>query len=384
MKNYLNKQFDSIYNRKDGVSYFSPARVNLIGEHIDYNGGFVFPCALSFGTYGIIGRRDDEIINVYSDSFSTIPYSFNVNQLIHDSEFDWVDYIKGVLVSLIKRHYKISNGFDLYIYGNMPYGAGLSSSASLESLIITMLDDLFHLHLTINEKAQIGKDAENEFVGVNSGIMDQFAVLAGKKAHAILLNTETLAFSYSPLILNDYKLLIINTNKKRGLADSKYNERFNECRQALAILKPIYQIENLCELKPSSIPAIQTLLSNTLLKRVRHVITEQQRTIDAANALKNNDLHKFSNLMIASHESLRDDYDVTGNELDTLQRLLIQHGALGARMTGAGFGGCCVAIVHQDLVEDIKIKVTKDYEKTIGYHPSFYEAVPSDGTRRLE
>lgn len=384
MKDYLNKQFNHLFNRHDGISYFSPARVNLIGEHIDYNGGLVFPCALSFGTYGIIGRRDDAYVHVYSDTFSKSPYVFSIKSLIKDDEHSWADYIKGVLDSLEKRNYTIHYGFDLYIHGNMPYGAGLSSSASLESLIITMINDLYRLNLTLKEKALIGKDAENVFVGVKSGIMDQFAVLFGKKDYAILLNTETLNYSYVPIMLNDFKLIIVNTHKNRGLADSKYNIRFNECREALNLLKPIYLIENLCELKPSSLKMIQSILPNTLYRRVRHVITEQQRTIDATLALKENDLKKFCELLNDSHNSLKNDYDVTGTELDTLQSLLITHGALGARMTGAGFGGCCIAIVHQDLFENMRINVTKEYEKIIGHSPSFYEAIPSNGTEMIE
>ena len=214
MKDLLNKHFMTIYNRKDGVAYFSPARVNLIGEHIDYNGGYVFPVALSFGTYGIVAPRRDTQFQVYSDSFSTTPYVFDLKSLVHDKDNSWVDYIKGVISSVIKRGHQIPNGFDLYIHGNMPYGAGLSSSASLESLVVTMLDDLFNLKLSLEDKARIGKETENDFVGVNSGIMDQFAVLAGKKNHAILLNTDTLEYKYAPLELGDYKILIVNTNKK--------------------------------------------------------------------------------------------------------------------------------------------------------------------------
>lgn len=383
MKNYLNKQFNQLYNRNDGIPYFSPARVNLIGEHIDYNGGFVFPCALSFGIYGIVGIRNDLIINVYSNGFSKKPYGFSLDTLVHDKDHSWVDYIKGVIVSLKKRGHKITKGFDLYIYGNMPYGAGLSSSASLESLIVTMLDDLLSLKLSLEEKALVGKESENDFVGVNSGIMDQFAVLAGKKDHAILLNTDTLEYKYAPLNMGAHKILIVNTNKKRGLADSKYNERFNECKNALRILKPVYMIDNLCALKPHTLPLIETLLKDNLFKRVRHVVTEQQRTIDAATALKDDNLLKLAELMNASHMSLKDDYDVTGIELDTLQSLLIKHGALGARMTGAGFGGSCVAIVHEDKIEDLKKYVSLSYEEIIGYSPSFYEANPSDGTGKL-
>lgn len=382
MKQQLITQFKHIFNQTEGIPYFSPARINLIGEHIDYNGGHVLPCALSFGTYGIIAKRDDKLVRVYSHGFGNM-YTFNLEKFEKDEAYAWVDYIKGVLVALEKRNFNVTHGFDLYIHGNMPHGAGLSSSASLESLIVTMLDDMFNFNLSIETKALIGQDAENNYVGVNSGIMDQFAILAGKKDHAILLKTDDLSYRYAPLYLNDYKFLIVNTNKKRGLTDSKYNERFNETRQALRILKPIYLIEHLCELKPSILPSIEEKLSETIFKRVRHVITEQQRTLDAAKALIGNDLKAFGQLMIESHMSLKDDYDVTGIELDTLQSLLMEHGAIGARMTGAGFGGSCIAIVHESKIAELTKKVTEDYAEKIGYTPSFLEAIISDGTSRI-
>jgi len=383
MKNILINKFKDIFKRNDGQSYFSPARVNLIGEHIDYNGGFVFPCALSIGTYGIIAPRNDDTAQVCTNIFDTGIYRFSIKKLIKDPNNDWTDYIKGVLAALEKRNFNVSHGFDLYIHGNMPHGAGLSSSASLESLIVTMLDDMFKFDIALEQKALIGQDAENNFVGVNSGIMDQFAIIAGKKDHAILLNTENLSFRYTPLNLNDYRLLIVNTNKKRGLSDSKYNERFTETREALGVLKPIYLIENLCELKPNILPSIENILSNILYKRVHHVVTEQQRTLDAAKALINNDLETFGLLMNQSHESLKNDYDVTGLELDTLQALLLSHGAIGARMTGAGFGGSCIAVVHKDKVEQLRVNVQNSYTNIIGYSPTFIEATISDGTSKI-
>jgi len=382
MKQQLITQFKHIFNQTEGIPYFSPARINLIGEHIDYNGGHVLPCALSFGTYGIIAKRDDKLVRVYSHGFGNM-YTFNLEKFEKDEAYAWVDYIKGVLVALEKRNFNVTHGFDLFIHGNMPHGAGLSSSASLESLIVTMLDDMFNFNLSIETKALIGQDAENNYVGVNSGIMDQFAIIAGKKDHAILLKTDDLSYRYTPLYLNDYKFLIVNTNKKRGLADSKYNERFNETRQALRILKPIYLIDHLCELKPSILPSIEVILSETIFKRVRHVITEQQRTLDAAKALVGNDLKTFGQLMVESHMSLKNDYDVTGIELDTLQALLMEHGAIGARMTGAGFGGSCIAIVHETKIADLTKKVTEAYAEKIGYTPSFLEAIISDGTSKI-
>lgn len=383
MKDLLIKGFKEVFNLNDGVTYFSPARVNLIGEHVDYNGGFVFPCALSFGTYGITKKRNDQKFRVYSKDFSKTIYEFDINSLIHDKENDWVDYVKGVIKALIDNGYQIHNGFDLYIIGNMPSGAGLSSSASLESLIVTILNDFLNLNLSIEKKALIGKEAENKFVGVSSGIMDQFAVLAGKKDHAILLNTQNLAYEYAPLNLGTDKLIIVNTNKKRGLADSKYNERFNECQEALSILKPVFNINDLCELKVSQLVDVEKLLTPVVYKRVKHVVTEQARTIESTKDLANNNIDAFANLMTQSHDSLRDDYDVTGLELDTLQSLMLKHGAKGARMTGAGFGGCVVAIVPENKLKELEKNVTNSYKELIGYEPSFYAVNPEDGTKKI-
>lgn len=383
MKSLLQNQFKKLYQRQNGQTYFSPARVNLIGEHIDYNGGFVFPCALSFGTYGIIAKRDDSIVNVYSHGFSKNLYRFNIHKLNKDPKVSWVDYIKGVLDVLNKSLHPITHGFDLYIASDMPNGSGLSSSASLESLVLVMLNDMFQFNLSKRDMAILGKQVENQFIGVNSGIMDQFAVLAGKKDYAIMLNTATLDFDYIPLMLDDYQLLVINSNKKRGLADSKYNERFHECQSALKQLKPAYAIEHLCDLTIDKLPQIKTQLDDTLYRRVKHCITEQQRTLDSAHALKNQDIITFANLLTASHQSLKDDYEVTGNELDILVSETLKAGALGARMTGAGFGGCIVSIINKKDLKHITETVKTNYKKQVGYEPSFYAVNPSDGTHYI-
>ena len=381
MKNKLHQRFIDIYQRTDGQPYFSPARVNLIGEHIDYNGGYVFPCALSFGTYGIIGMRDDQIVRVYSHGFSEESESFSLNQLTKNHT--WVDYLKGVIYVLQKNGYNIPYGFDLYIEGNMPEGAGLSSSASVESLLLVMLNDMHQFGLDLKTLALYGKAVENEFIGVNSGMMDQFAVLNGKKDYALMLNTATLDFDYVPLFLDDYQLLVINTNKKRGLADSKYNERFSECQEALAILKPLYGISDLCNLSLAQLNQAKDKLTPILYHRVHHCITEQERTIASAKALANQDIETFSKLLIESHMSLKNDYEVTGLELDTLVEETLKAGAVGARMTGAGFGGCIVSIIKKDQLNDIIDKVTIAYEDKIGYEPSFYVVNPSDGTHQI-
>lgn len=383
MKSHLKDQFKLHFNREDGISFYSPGRVNLIGEHIDYNGGFVFPCALSDGTYGIGAIRNDKEIHVFSKPFTTKPYIFSLDDIQKDPDAKWVNYIKGSIKALLDHGYEINQGLDIYMEGTMPLSAGLSSSASIEMLIIFMMNHFFNLNLDLKTMAKLGKEAENKFVGVNSGIMDQFAVIAGKKNHVILLNTETLGFEYVPLDLKDYALMIVNTNKKRGLADSKYNERFNECQEAINILSPLYQVNNLCQLSIQDLGMISEKLNPLLFARVKHVITEQQRTIKSKDALKKGSIEEFAKLMNQSHQSLKDDYEVTGLELDTLQQALLDAGALGARMTGAGFGGCVVAIAHQSLLKTIQEEVINVYQKKIGYKPTFYQVSISDGTHLI-
>ncbi|VEU80885.1 galactokinase [Haploplasma axanthum] len=383
MKNSLKENFTKIFGIKPEKVYFSPGRVNLIGEHIDYNGGFVMPCALSYGTYGVISLRSDNLVRVYSEGFTDEIYEFEINDITKDSKNSWADYVKGVFSVMKNRKYKIDHGFNLYLYNTMPTNAGLSSSASLESLIVYILNDIFDLNIDITNMALIGKESENNFVGVNSGIMDQFAIVAGKKEHAILLNTQTLDYKYIPLILNDYSLLVINTNKKRGLADSKYNERFNECQESLEILKKHYDVKDLCSISVNELPKIKKLLSPILYKRVKHVITEQDRTIKSAQALKDNKIIEFAEYLNESHKSLQYDYEVTGIELDTLVNETIKAGAIGARMTGAGFGGCIVAIIKSKDIDNLIPKVKTNYTNLIGYEPSFYVVTPSDGPIEL-
>lgn len=381
MNDKLRNNFNKVFNYSTNNLYFSPGRVNLIGEHIDYNGGFVMPSAISYGTYGAVGIRKDLLVNIYSEGFTNEVYQFDINNFTKNN--DWADYIKGVFHILIEEGYQINQGIDLYINTTMPTNAGLSSSASLELLVIYILNDLFNLNIDKVKMSLLGKKVENDYVLVNSGIMDQFSVIMGRENHALLLNTDTLDYSYIPLNLNDYQLIIINTNKKRGLADSKYNERFSETRESLKILKETYDIENLCELNEEELPKIENLLPNNLYKRTKHVITEQQRTIKSAKALKENNLKAFATYLNESHESLKEDYDVTGIELDTLTELAIKHGAIGARMTGAGFGGCIISLVNKDIIQGFSNNVELEYFNKIKIKPSFYVVDPSDGTKKI-
>jgi galactokinase len=369
------------------ASYFAPGRINLIGEHTDYNGGHVFPTAITLGTYATVAKRDDQTFNLISGNFEEAGViSFDLSDLSYQKAHNWANYPKGMIVYLQEQGYTINHGLDIYLKGNIPNGAGLSSSASIELLMGVILEDQFNLDIDRVDLVKTGVMVENKFIGVNSGIMDQFAVGMGKANHAILLDTNTLDYDLVPIDLQDNVIVIMNTNKRRELADSKYNERRSECEAALAILQTKNDIQSLGELDNESFDLQAYLLQNeTLLKRARHAVSENQRTMKAREALKDNDLERFGKLVNASHVSLQFDYEVTGIELDTLvQTAWEQPGVLGARMTGAGFGGCAIAIVAKDQVENFEANVAKVYTAKIGYAPSFYIAEIADGAKKLD
>ena len=366
--------------------YFAPGRINLIGEHIDYNGGFVFPAAITFGTYAAITKRDDGKVALYSGNFAADGVIvFDLTDLERRADEPWSVYVKGVIDAFFKAGYEIKQGFNAYIEGNIPNGAGLSSSASLEVLIGVILEDLNGLSVGGVDKALLGQKAENDYVGVNCGIMDQFAIAMGKKDKAIKLNTDTLAYEYADCDLQDYQVLIMNTNKRRGLADSKYNERRAECDAALELLQTKADIGHLCDLTEAEFDKIsQVLTAENLFKRAKHAISENDRVKLATSALATGDLPAFGKLLNGSHMSLKDDYEVTGLELDTIVALACkQEGVLGARMTGAGFGGCAIALVHQDKLAEVQDAVAKGYEEKIGYKADFYVAAIGDGAGKL-
>lgn len=387
MRNEINATFKKVFGEKDNCrTFFSPGRVNLIGEHTDYNGGNVFPCALSFGTYGVISLRNDKKVRMYSSNFEDIGIiEFDLDNISYEKSHDWVNYPKGVIDIMKKQGYDISRGFDVAVYGNIPNGAGLSSSASLELLTAVMMDNLFELNIDRVDLVKFSQEAENKFVGVNCGIMDQFAIGMGKENNAILLDCNTLKYIYCPVELKDEILVIANTNKRRGLADSKYNERRSECEKALEELKTKLNINSLGQLSIEDFENNKNLIDSEIrIKRAKHAVYENQRTLMAKEALTKNDLSTFGKLMNESHISLRDDYEVTGIELDTLVELAWNHEAtIGARMTGAGFGGCTVALVKKDKVEDFIEKVGQGYKEKIGYEASFYIASIGDGTREI-
>lgn len=366
--------------------YFAPGRVNMIGEHTDYNGGHVFPCALTIGTYGVARKREDQKLRFYSMNFEQLGViESSIVDLKPEKEADWTNYPKGMIWAFGEKGMKAEQGMDLVLFGNIPNGSGLSSSASVEVLTGFILKDLFGFEVTNQEIALIGQYSENKFNGVNCGIMDQFAIAMGKAGHAIFLDTATLQYEYAPIQLKDAKIVISCSNKKRGLGDSKYNERRGECESALAQIGEVIGINALGDLTEGQFEQYKDAIKDSVCqKRAKHAVYENQRTIKAAEALKNNNVTLFGELMNASHVSLRDDYEVTGIELDTLvEEAWKVEGVIGSRMTGAGFGGCTVSIVKESAVDEFIEKVGAAYQKKIGYGADFYVVEIGDGPVKL-
>ena len=379
--------FAKVFGVEADHTFFSPGRINLIGEHTDYNGGHVFPAAISLGTYGAARKRDDQLLRFFSGNFEEKGIiEVSLENLHFEPEHNWTNYPKGVLHFLQEAGHTIDRGMDVYVYGNIPNGSGLSSSASLELLTGVIAEKLFDLQLERLDLVKIGKLTENEFIGVNSGIMDQFAIGMGADQRAIYLDTNTLEYDLVPLDLKDNVVVIMNTNKRRELADSKYNERRAECEKAVEELNRKLSITTLGELDEWSFDEYSYLIEDeNRLKRARHAVLENQRTLQARAALQAGNLEKFGRLMNASHVSLEHDYEVTGLELDTLVHTAWeQEGVLGARMTGAGFGGCAIALVGKDAVESFKENVGRKYQEVVGYAPSFYIAEVAGGSRVLD
>ena len=389
----MNVQLLKVFKEKFGSegdirSYFAPGRVNLIGEHTDYNGGHVFPCALTIGTYAIVRKREDRNFRFYSTNFESLGViEASLDNLKYDKALDWTNYPLGVVWAFIEKGYPVDCGFDMLLFGNIPNGSGLSSSASVEVVTGVALRDLFgYDDISMIDIALFGQYSENNFNGVNCGIMDQFAIAMGKKDQAIFLDTSDLSYTYAPIKLADEKIVIACSNKKRGLGDSKYNERRAECEEALAELQTKLDIKALGELSEEEFEANKDLIkSEVRQRRAKHAVYENQRTLKAVDALKAGNLEEFGKLMNASHVSLRDDYEVTGIELDTLvENAWEQEGVIGSRMTGAGFGGCTVSIVKTDCVDKFIENVGKAYLEKIGYAADFYVVEIGDGGRVLE
>ena len=382
----LKHAFYTTFGEEADALFFSPGRINLIGEHTDYNGGHVFPAAITLGTYGAAKKRSDRTLRFYSANFEEAGIiEVSLDHLTFDKADSWTNYAKGVLKFLQEAGHRIDSGMDVFIYGNIPNGSGLSSSASLELLIGIIAEELFDLEVTRLDLVKIGKQTENDFIGVNSGIMDQFAIGMGADNKAIYLDTNTLDYDLVPLDLGDNVIVIMNTNKRRELADSKYNEHRSECETALSELQTKLAIKTLGDLDLETFDEYSYLIKEeNRIKRARHAVSENQRTLEARKALEAGNLERFGRLMNASHVSLEHDYEVTGLELDTLVHTAWQQeGVLGARMTGAGFGGCGIAIVKKDKVEDFKTAVGKRYVEVVGYAPDFYVAEIASGSKVL-
>lgn len=384
----LKQKFSEIFAApKQARLFCAPARVNLIGEHTDYNGGHVFPCALTFNTYVAAAKRNDGKIRLYSLNFEeTGMAETDTARIVRDSARTWANYPLGVFWALLQRKLPVHHGADMLFWGDVPLGAGLSSSASIELATAAALNALFGFGLLQTELAKIGQEAENQFVGMNCGIMDQFASAMGKKDHAILLDCQTLQYQYAPLNLHGISILICNTNKPHNLIESKYNERRAQSEHALKQLQSKLDISSLGDLTEEMFEQNKMLITDPAeRKRAKHAVYENRRTLLATQKLAQGDLQAFGKLMNASHISLRDDYEVTGPELDAMAAAAWkQSGVLGARMTGGGFGGCAVALVKNEAVETFKRNVAREYEAATGYKPDFYIASAGDGARELK
>ncbi|GFI15017.1 galactokinase [Lachnospiraceae bacterium] len=383
MKETVLNKFKEVFGDTEGAkAFFAPGRVNLIGEHTDYNGGHVFPCALTIGTYGVARVRQDRKLRFFSMNFEHLGViESSLDDLKPAKEAGWTNYPKGVMWAFGEKGFKVPSGMDILLNGNIPNGSGLSSSASVEVLTGFILREFFGFEVSNQDLALIGQFSENNYNGVNCGIMDQFAIAMGKKDHAIFLDTADLSFEYAPVKLENAKLVIACSNKKRGLGDSKYNERRSECEAALAKLQKVVDIKGLGDLSEEQFEEHKSVIGDLVKeRRARHAVYENQRTIKAVAALKANDITQFGRLMNESHVSLRDDYEVTGAELDTLvEEAWKVEGVIGSRMTGAGFGGCTVSLVKDDAIDTFIKQVGEAYRKKIGYQADFYVVEIGDG-----
>ena len=388
MQEKLFEKFEELFgDTSDAHLYFSPGRVNLIGEHTDYNGGHVFPCALTIGTYGAAKKRNDNKIHFYSmnlDNFGVIEVT--LKDLSYHAEYNWANYPLGVVWAFAEKGYTLDTGFDMVIWGNIPNGSGLSSSASLEVLTGVILRDLYNIDaLTMTDLALIGQYSENNFKGCNCGIMDQFAVAMGKADNAIFLDTSTLKFEYAPVKLKDAKIIITNSKVKHSLVDSAYNTRRQECADALAALQTVVSIESLGDLDMETFEKYKSVIGDPIKEqRAKHAVAENQRTIDAVSALKADNIELFGQLMNQSHISLRDDYEVSCEEIDILVDLAWNTpGVIGSRITGGGFGGCTVSIVKNNAIDTFIETIGTAYKEKVGHEAEFYTVEIGDGARRL-
>lgn len=387
MKETVLQKFKEIYGDAEGANvYFAPGRVNMIGEHTDYNGGHVFPCALTIGTYAAVQKRADRKLRFYSMNFESLGIiESSLDDLTPSDAAGWTNYPKGVMWAFAGRGMQMDCGLDVVLYGNIPNGSGLSSSASLEVLTGYYLKDLYGFDVTNIDLAKIGQYSENNFNGMNCGIMDQFASAMGKKDHAIFLDTADLSYQYAPLVLDGAKIVVTNSNVKHSLVNSEYNVRRSECEKALAELQTVVKIAGLGDLSEEEFEANKSAIKDEVrVRRAKHAVYENQRTIRAVEALKQNDLKLFGELMNASHVSLRDDYQVSCEEIDVLvEEAWKVEGVIGSRITGGGFGGCTVSIVKDEALEAFQEKVGAAYKERVGKTADFYVVEIGDGPRKL-
>ncbi|GAB6092563.1 galactokinase [Furfurilactobacillus curtus] len=383
----IKQEYKTQFGNEPAAVFFSPGRINLIGEHTDYNGGHVFPAAISLGTYGAATPRTDNTVRLYSTNLADAGVlTFDVSDdLSFDKTFGWGNYVKGMMYELGKKGASFAHGFDMYVHGNLPDGAGMSSSASLELLAGVMLKKFFELDVTQLDLVYAGQQVENDYIGLNSGIMDQFAIGMGQKDQAMFLDTNTMKYEYYPVELGDNVVLIMNSNKPHDLASSKYNERRAQCEEALRRIQTQVDVASLGALSKSAFDLVTYLINDdTLIRRARHAVFENQRTIDAKQALDDHDLVKFGHLISASHISLQYDYEVSVPELDTLvDTAWDQAGVLGARIIGGGFGGCAIAIVNREQAAHVQEVVGKAYQEKFGYAADFYIAEIADGAHEV-
>ncbi|MBP9997337.1 MAG: galactokinase [Lachnospiraceae bacterium] len=387
MKERLLSWFSEIFGDTNNTEvYFAPGRVNLIGEHTDYNGGHVFPCALSVGIYAAASKREDDLLCMYSANYpdagiAKVPLSL----LAPKRTLDWCGYVEGVFHTFRKNGYSIDCGMNILIYGDIPEGAGLSSSAALEVVTGVLIRDFYGIDISNTDIAILGKEAENNYVGTSCGIMDQFASAMGKKDNAIFLDTNTLDYEYAPIKLSDASIVIVNSKVKHSLVSSQYNIRRKECESALECIRAGYDIDALCELNVDEYEQYSELiLDDVCRRRAKHAIYENERTIRAKEALNNNDICLFGRLMNESHDSLRDDYEVSCEEIDVLVNLSRELPAVfGSRITGGGFGGCTVNIVANDGIGSFKEYISNGYFKATGIEPEIYVVTPGCGPYKL-
>jgi len=384
MKSELTKRFIELFGGlTESIRYFhAPGRVNIIGEHIDYNGGYVLPFATDMGTYALIRIRDDRTVRFASTNFENTA-EISLDNISYDEAHDWANYPKGIIYHIQQSH-KLT-GFDVLFCGNIPNGAGLSSSASIELVMAVAVNNLFNLNYDMIDLVKLAQKSENNFCGVNCGIMDQFAVGMSRKDHAIYLHCDSLEYKYVPMFLGDYKIIIMDTNKRRQLNESKYNERRAECEQALDILSKECVINQLTDLTPETFEKCKHIIKDPVIcKRAKHVVFENDRVKLAVEALAEGNLADLGALLTKSHASLRHDYEVSCKELDKIvEEALEIPGCLGARMTGAGFGGCAIALVNKNVIEHFIETVSLNYEKAIGYAPALYVCDNGHGAREI-